>query len=321
MGGVDLERTDRGIVAGGGNFFGPAKEEWGAEAAVVGGLFGARGEVGGVGALDPPVIGDIEDDGILGEALFIEVSEEIADGFVEEGDHCPIIGDGEAGSFVFEEIEEAFGRVMWGVREHGGIPDEEGFFGFFGIGDELVDGIHGFATDIEADVAVAFAFGHAVGESASGEVPLPPFSRLEGEIAMGDEESGDGLFSIHVAVIGFAAFGEGGRFGEIGWAAGGGEGRIIGGHAVLVGILSRDDAGETGAAEGSGAIGAREGEALGGESIDVGGLDMGMAEETVVGPGLVIGDDHHHIGRRGEADGGEEEEGEEGERVEFHRNF
>ena len=265
--------------------------------------------------MDPPVIGDIEDDGILGEALFIEVSEEIADGFVEEGDHCPIIGDGEAGGFVFVEIEEAFGRVMWGVWEHGGVPDEEGFFGFFGIGDELVDGIHGFATDIEADVAVAFAFGHSVGESASGEVPLPPFSRLEGEIAIGDEESGDGLFSIHVAVIGFATFGEGGG------STGGGEGRVIGGDAVLVGIFAGDDAGETGAAEGSGAIGAREGEALGGEPIDVGGLDMGMAEETVVGPSLVIGDDHHHIGRRGEADGGEEEEGEEGERVGFHLIF
>ena len=312
----------------------PGEHEGLAGAAFVGGLFGARGVGGAVGVLDPAVVGDVDEEGVFGEAFGFDFVHELAAGLVEPFDHgvvaCDVVGL-DAFGFVF--LEEVVGRGMRAVGHHGGVPDEEGFFLGGGVVDEGEDGIEAFAANFEAVVAVAAAgvgeaTSHGFGEAGALGGAFPPFAGLVAEVAFVAEEFDDGGLLVVVADeffaeggvfggVGFGAFGLGFAlafgFGGVGGSGGSEGGGVVAGDFALVGVEAGGEGGEGGAAEGGGDVAAGEEGAAGGEFVEVGGFDLFVAHETVVGPGVVVGDEEDDVGLVG--GGGGEGEGD-GERAE-----
>ena len=103
----------------------PADEDRRAEAAVVGRLLRARGEAVGVGVLDPAVVGEEDDDRVLGEPLLVEVVEELAAGLVEPLAHGPVLGHLRRLGLALVLVEEPRGGRVRRVRHHRGVPEEE----------------------------------------------------------------------------------------------------------------------------------------------------------------------------------------------------
>ena len=248
-GGGDVDGGDRGgFVHEWFDVVGPLDRDGGADAAFVDVLFGEGGVAAGVGGLDPAVVGDVDDDGVFGESALVEFVEEFTAGLVEPLDHGVVAGHmggiGE-GLVLFEEF---LGRIVWGVGEEGGVPDEEGFFLGLGGVEETADVVDAFAGDLESGVSMAAAalwigVGHGVGEAGNLGVTLPPLAGLEGEVAVLAEFVGDARASAELvvellvefrAVRRFAA----GLFFAI-WAE-----EVIAGDAVLVGIEAGEEGGE-----------------------------------------------------------------------------
>src|SRR6185436_13012375 len=94
---------------------------------------------------------------------------------------------------------------MWMMRHHGSIPQEERLsFVLCGI-HELVDRQQGFAPNLEPLIAVPPAFdfvagGHAVSETASLEVALPPFAGLKADGTGLAEQPGQRRLFVHEAI-------------------------------------------------------------------------------------------------------------------------
>lgn len=176
----------------------PGEHEGLAGAAFVGGLFGAGGVGRAIWVLDPTVICDIDEEGVFGESLGFDFVHELAAGLVEPFDHgvvaCDVVGLDAFGFVFFKEV------IRWrvgGVGHHGGIPDEEGFLLRGGVVDEVEDGVHAFATDFEAVVAVATAgvgeaAGHGFSEAGALWDAFPPFAGLVAEVAFVAKEFDNG---------------------------------------------------------------------------------------------------------------------------------
>jgi len=217
--------------------------------------------------LDPAVVRDEEDEGVFRESFFIQVIEEFPASFVEPFTHGPIAGDVKRVGFGGVLFQESFWWVMRGVREERGVPDKEWLLSC--VGDEIEDGFHALASDLEADIAVTsaacgVAVSHAVSESAPAVVALPPFPGLEAEKALRGEEAGEcrnvvdegDTFLDLLAVEGvlFAWFPAGIE----------GDGGFVAGDSTLMGVESGDGGCERRAAEAGGDVASGEEQALGG---------------------------------------------------------
>jgi|GEM_PF-4191283 len=165
--------------------------------------------------------------------------------------------------------------------------------------------------------------GHAVGEAAAFVGAFPPFAALVAEVADlaevladgGDAvDVGDEFFALFI-VVRSAAFPDGAR-------------GIVAGDAVLVGVKSGGEGGQGGTAQGGRQVAAAESGAARFQFIDVRRLDDIMADEAVVGPGVVIGQQQDDVGsfggtdkqrreKRGGAEQGQAEESREGVSVPF----
>jgi len=129
-------------------------------------------------------------------------------------------------------------------------------------------------------------------ESAVLKISFPPLSTLMAEVSFFAEQLGQGVELVEVGnqlgsllVVDILVTGIG--FGR--W--------VVAGDHMLVGVLTVDQRDERWAAQSGGNVSALEKDALLGKLVQMRGLDFRMPHETVIGPGLIIGNDIENVGR------------------------
>ena len=189
---------------------------------------------------------------------------------------------------------------MWVVGHHGCVPNHPRFFLLLGLIPELQDRGQSLASDLQSLVSMASApcfvpDRHSVGETAPGEVILPPFAGLKAEVSFGLEQTGQGgevldpagqlLASVAILLAGVILGGRepcGTRW-------------VVADDSVLMGVFAGDQGRQTWAAQAGRNIAARKAEAFGCESVEVRSADDGMPHESEIRPGLIIRDDEQQI--------------------------
>ncbi len=76
-------------------------------------------------------------------------------------------------------MEIFFRCVMWIVRKHRSIPDHPRLVFLVCRIDKLLDGLHGFATDLQSIVAMSGALGHSMRKASVGVMSLPKLAGLQ----------------------------------------------------------------------------------------------------------------------------------------------
>ena len=328
---------DLGDRVAGGKFGGPAHPERGAYAALVGGgfaVFHAAVVAERIGA----VVGEVDDDGIFGDAEFFEEAENAADVGVLVFHH----GEGAAGL-----VEFFAGGVGGGLRD-GFILEARPVGG--GRGPRRVGRGEGHVAEkrfrVMALDKVEGAVGADIDDVAGGADHTAVF--LEGRVEVFAPMAG-GVTEIFVEATGFGVVGPLAAVVPFAESAGGiaggsegvGEGFFVevealeaGGDAAHAGagvVAAGEEFGAGGSADGLDKK-AVEAHAAGGDGVDVRRADGSVAVETVVAPASVVGEEDDDVGRAGRARGGEErgrkKEGERkgekesgGERKEAHRGW
>ena len=135
-----------------------------------------------VGARDPTVVGDVDNDGVLREAFLLEVGTDVANGLVEPFHHRQITGRLDCRCLTAVLREDAFGRRVRIMRHHRRIPGEERLTVLLGAGNELRQRSERLAPDVETFVTMATTLGHALGEAAVRVVAHPPFPSLQADV-------------------------------------------------------------------------------------------------------------------------------------------
>lgn len=292
--GCEIDTADDGVCVhlwfqGGGI----ADHDWGSDASVVGGLFTASEiSIFGVFGLDPAVVADVEDEGVVRQVFVIEEVQEFAAGLVKPFTHCIVFREGERPGRGDVLLQNRLRWIVGCMGQEGGIPDKEGFVVADGFIDELVDRLHRIPGDGESVITVSatafgVAVGHSIGESADGEVSLPPLSGLKADILGPAEEGREGGDLLKEADH-LLALGEELSTRLARW--------IVTGDFVLVGKESGREGGQAGSAEAGGDVSASEDQALGGETVNMGCFYHGVAHEAVIVPTLVVGDNQEDVG-------------------------
>ena len=254
----------------------------GADAAFIGGAFfafHAAGPAVGVGA----VVGEVDDDGVVGEVVLFEACEDAADIAVLVfqhgvgaaglfGDFLGGLGGGLGDGFVFEAGPVRFGGGPGGVGGGEGDVAEEGLV--FAAVDEVEGAVGADVND------VAFGADHFAVVFEGGVEVFAPMAGGVAEVFV--EATGHGVVGPLGAVVPFAE----GAGGVTGGFEGVGEGFFIEIEAFLAGGDAFDAAARVVAAgeefgAGGGADGADEeaveGDAGLGDGVDVGGGELGVA--------------------------------------------
>ena len=177
------------------------------------------------------------------------------------------------------------------MRQHRGIPDHERFSCLPAPRHEVVNRLHRLAADRKPVVAVPRTLRHALGESTPGKIPLPPFSGLQGLVAVLAQQAGERRPRFQVPVHPFAA----GRKGGSGLRAAAWNLRIlrwiVAHDPVLVRIAAGDDRRQARAAEAARHVAPRVHEALPRKPVEMRRPQVRMSHERIVTPVLVVGDD------------------------------
>ena len=265
----------------------PTEHDRAAQAAVVRREFRAGRAPRIVEALDPAVVGDVDDERVRRKVFAVEMVEQVADGTVKPLDVAPITGHVDAVGFCSIVLDEFRGGVVGIVGKHRRIPHEERFSRGPRAADEVLDRLHRLPADDEPFVAVPRAFRHPLRESTARKIPLPPFSGLQTRVAARTEQPRQRGPLLEMPGHPFAARGK--RF----LAAR----RVVAHDPVLVRIPAGDDRGEARATEAARHVAAREHEALAGEPIEVRRAQVRVPHERVVAPVLVVRKDEHHVRR------------------------
>ena len=139
---------------------------------------------------------------------------------------------------------------------------------------------------------------HGVGEASALGFAFPVLAGLQGEVASVVERSGDVRVFDEACVELFV-------LGSPIWMFARGHAieslllwrfEIVPSDAMFVRMEPCQNGGEGRAAEWASNIATGKREGLVGELVEVGRFDVGMAHETVVRPGLIVGDDEEHVG-------------------------
>ncbi len=184
------------------------------------------------------------------------------------------------------------------VRQHRGVPDEEGFLLLAATAHEVVDRLHRLPADREAIIAMPAPLRHALGEAAMRKMSLPPLAGLEAGIAHRGQELRQERPLGEVTVHRRAAFGKQflalWRGAAHAWLLR----RVVAHDPVLVRVAASDDRGEARAAEARGHVAMGEHQALTGEAVERRRPQVGVAQEGIVPPVLIIGNDEDDVSRR-----------------------
>lgn len=211
----------------------------------------------------------------------------------------------DGGCLVLVLVEEALRRVVRGVRHERRIPEVEWLLVLEALFDEIEDRVEALAPDGQTFVAMSatasgVTVGHAVGEATTAMVALPPLAGLMTDVPLLGQQSRECRGLVNVGDHFFA------EFLEL-WTPG--QGRVVRGDLVLVWKEASDHRREAGPTEARRDIAMSKGETFACEFVDMGSLDVGMIHERIIIPGLVVANDHDHIGWRGiDADGSGEDQ-------------
>ena len=85
-------------------------------------MFGSGGVPVSFGVLNPSIVGDVDDDGVIPEITLFQEINELATGFIKPGAHGIILGDGNGQAEFFIGLEQSFGRVVRGMRKKYAVP-------------------------------------------------------------------------------------------------------------------------------------------------------------------------------------------------------
>ena len=194
-------------------------------------------------------------------------------------------------------LHQVLARIVRIVGQHRGIPEKKRLLVGAAAAHEVVGRLHRGAADREAIVAMPAPLGHAFAEAAVRKMSLPPLAGLEAGIAVRGEQRGQerplGEVAIHRVAAGdkqFLALRRVAAHARL-------LGRIIADDPVLVWIATGDDRGETRAAEARRHVAMWEHQTLAGEPVERGRPQVGVTQEGIVPPVLVVGDDEDDIRR------------------------
>ena len=271
------------------HLLGPAEHDGVASAALVGAALGAF-SVAALEGLNPSVVGDVDDQGIFGDAGVVEMLQELATGLVEPFAHGVVLRDAFGDTFRKIFVEQALGRIVRRVGQFGSIPNKEWVLVSHRAVDEFENRLHAFASYGAAFISssstgMRITFGHSFSESASLIGALPPFAALVADITFlskplrqcsGFVDMRDEQFAGVLARLFCVSC--------ILWRVG----RIVAGGLVLVRIESRGNGHKSRATQGSRYVAALEEGALRGQLVQMRRLDVGMPHEAVVGVALVV---------------------------------
>ena len=181
------------------------------------------------------------------------------------------------------------------MRQHRGVPDEEGPAVVAAAADEVVDRLKRLPADRESLVAVPLPLRHALSEPAAGKVSLPPLAGLQAFVAACGQEPRQERPFLEVPVHRFAAGDKGcpafraiARNPRI-------LRRIVTDDAVLVRQPAGDDRGEARAAEAAGNVAKPIDKTLPREPVEVRRAKVLVPHEAVVAPVLVVGDNKDDV--------------------------
>ena len=174
-----------------------------ANPAFVGRLLGARRISVSFWILDPAIVGNVYDQGIVPEVSFLKNVDELSAGFVKPLTAGIILGNANGKALFLVPFEKALRRIMRSMGEKHAIPEKEGLFFRNGMVNEFFDRFHSFPADLQAVVTMATAAfrkspGHPMGESSLLVTSFPPFSALMAEITAFAEKLGQGVELVEI---------------------------------------------------------------------------------------------------------------------------
>ena len=181
----------------------PGEHDGCANPALVGRLLGARRISVSFWILDPAIVGNVYDQGIVPEVSFLKNVDELSAGFVKPLTSGIILGNANGKALFLVPFEKALRRIMRSMGEKHAIPEKEGLFFRNGMVNEFFDRFHSFPTDLQAVVTMATAAfrkspGHPMGESTVLVTSFPPFSALVAEITAFGEQLGQGVELVEI---------------------------------------------------------------------------------------------------------------------------
>ena len=245
--------------------------------------------------MNPAVVAHVHHDRVVAQALLlVEVVQQLADRLVEPFAHGPVPGDVDRIGLILVLVEEPGRRVVRRVRHERRVPHVERFAVLRRPVDEVEHRREALAADLQTLVAVPAASSrvavrHALGEAAAAAgVALPPLAGLVADVALLGEQFRQrrGLVDVrdHLLPLAQELLAPGQR-------------RVVGRDLVLVRVQPGDHRRQARPAQARRHVAALERQTLIREFVDVRRLDVRVAHERVIVPGLVVGDDHHHVRR------------------------
>ena len=181
----------------------PGEHDGCANPSLVGRLLGARCISVSFWILDPAIVSNVYDQGIVPEVSFLKNVDELSAGFVKPLTAGIILGNANGKALFLVPFEKALRRIMRSMGEKHAIPEKEGLFFRNSMVNEFFDRVHSFPTDLQAVVTMATAAfrkspGHPMGESSLLVTSFPPFSALMAEITAFAEKLGQGVELVEI---------------------------------------------------------------------------------------------------------------------------
>ena len=191
--------------------------------------------------------------------------------------------------------DQFLARIMGVVRQHRGVPDEEGLVCLAAAADEVVDRLHGLAADGKPLVTMPRALRHPFIKTTPRVVALPPLASLQALVAGVPQQLRQRRPAfqplIHRLTALFKQLLSGRRSPRHARLLR----RIVAGDQVLVRIVAGDQRGEARAAEAARNIAPGEDQTFRGQPIEGGRPQLLVPQKGIVPPVLVIGKNQHNV--------------------------
>ena len=166
----------------------PTEHDGVAGPSLIGAAFGAR-PIPSVFRLNPAVVRDVNDQGVLRDARLVDMIHQGPTGLVEPFAHGVVLGDPFLNTLGEVLLVQALGRVVGGMRKEGSVPNEEGLLLLDRTVDEVENRFHPFPPDFKPRITVPASgvgesAGHPFGETSALVRSLPPFPALVAPVSL-----------------------------------------------------------------------------------------------------------------------------------------